>query len=71
MERCRCVPPKGVYGCGALTMERPGVKIWPLMVVKVRWPFWARATAGRRESRERVEKCILKGEACAAGLLCR
>lgn len=27
-------PPRGVYGCGASTMARPGVKSWPFTMVK-------------------------------------
>lgn len=27
-------PPRGVLGCGASTIARPGVKICPLMIVK-------------------------------------
>ena len=27
-------PPRGVLGCGAFTIARPGVKICPLMIVK-------------------------------------
>ena len=31
-------PPSGVFGCGNSTIARPGVKIWPLIAVKL--VFW-------------------------------
>jgi hypothetical protein len=41
LRRWSTPPPSGVPGCGASSIAKPGVKIWPLDTVK----FWAAAQA--------------------------
>lgn len=47
-------PPRGVLGWGASTIASPGVKIWPLIIVKLS-PFAVAASISAAAAAERVE----------------